>query len=395
MTMSEFTNVKKVLVLKLRNFGDVLLTAPVFRALKGTFPSVQTTALVNSGMGDVLAGNPEVDDIISFQRVPKEAGLKSRLAANAALFTEVRSRGFDMTVDLTSGDRPAIISYLTGARYRLAADPGPKASWWKRRLYTHLAPKDWSPHTVLQNMAVLSHFGITTNDLSVNFHVPPADREKIAQLLTAAGISDSDRLVHIHPTSRWLFKCWDEGKMGATIHWLIDKGFKVVLTTSPDPREMEVARRIMTRVPASVGLLPLLGETSLKELAAISCRAELFFGVDSAPMHIAAAVGTPVVALFGPTGAYNWGPWDNEAAACVAAGPQYPARNGMQTSGIHTLIQQEGTCVPCGRDGCNGSKISDCLMDIPLETVISILAKKLLSAGENGSTFEGSHGFHP
>lgn len=384
--MHEFTNIRNVLVLKLRNIGDVLLTVPVFRALKETFPGVKTTALVNVGMGDVLADNPLVDEIISFQRPLKNASLMRRITANASLLSEVRKRGFDLTVDLTSGDRAAIISFLSGSRYRLAADPGQKASWVKRSLYTHLTPKDWTPHTVIQNMAVVTPFGITTSNLSVDFHVRHEDMEKANHLLAAGGINASDRIVHIHPTSRWLFKCWNEGTMAETIQWLLDKGLKVVMTTSPEPREIEVARRIIALVPRCEGLLPLLGATSLKELAAIASRADLFFGVDSAPMHIAAAVGTPVIALFGPTGADNWGPWDNETAASCGNTTQYPARNGQQTSGLHTVIQKSGMCIPCGRDGCNGSKVSDCLMDISLDTVIAELSKKLFPTVDTGRT---------
>jgi len=92
----------------------------------------------------------------------------------------------------------------------------------------------------------------------------------------------------------------------------------------------------------------LAGRLTLKELAAVLARARLFIGMDSAPMHMAAAVGTPVVALFGPSGADIWGPW------------QVPSR----------VITSEHTCRPCGFDGCGGSKRSDCLEIIPVERVL-------------------------
>ena len=89
-------------------------------------------------------------------------------------------------------------------------------------------------------------------------------------------------------------------------------------------------------------------------------------------MHIAASQNTPVIALFGPSGAYNWGAWDNDVYECT-----YTARNGTQKMGKHTMIQLELGCVPCGKDGCEGSKVSDCLMTITFEAVKVEIDNKL------------------
>lgn len=131
------------------------------------------------------------------------------------------------------------------------------------------------------------------------------------------------------------------------------------------------------------------GKTTIKQLAAISETSHLFFGVDSAPMHIAAAVGTPVIALFGPSGAFHWGPWDNSQESKVSLQPMgsqqseinrlspYPKQNGVQTFGIHTVIQRDWDCIPCGKDGCEKSKISKCLEDIKPGEVKKILLDRL------------------
>jgi heptosyltransferase-3 len=171
--------------------------------------------------------------------------------------------------------------------------------------------------------------------------------------------------------------------MAEIIRWLLGKGFIVAVTSSSEPYELGKTRGILSMVGLHAGLVDLSGATTIKQLAAISEIADLFFGVDSAPMHIAASVGTPVVALFGPSGAFNWGPWDNVESKKLKGsftGP-YSARNGIQEFGIHTVIQEGRQCVPCGSDGCNGSKISDCLEDIKPADVKDILSEQLKALG--------------
>jgi heptosyltransferase-3 len=129
------------------------------------------------------------------------------------------------------------------------------------------------------------------------------------------------KVVHIHPTSRWLFKCWKDEYMAEVIRWLIDKGITVIVTSSPDRREMEKAKNILSlvdeltppHIPPLVrggtgGVIDLCGKTTIKQLAAVADSANVFIGVDSAPMHIAAAVGTTVIAIFG-AGEQSWKPW--------------------------------------------------------------------------------------
>lgn len=108
----------------------------------------------------------------------------------------------------------------------------------------------------------------------------------------------------------------------------------------------------------------------------MSERASLFFGVDSAPMHVAAAIGTPVGALFGPSGVFHWRPWDNDAAELGGATP-YSRRNGIQSFGRHTAVQRDWECAPCGKDGCAGSKVSRCLEEIAPGEVQAVRLEKL------------------
>ncbi|MEW6162049.1 MAG: hypothetical protein AB1606_01825 [Nitrospirota bacterium] len=181
--MHEFKDVKKILVIKLRHIGDVVLSIPVFRALRENFPKAHISAFVNSGTEDVLTGNTLIDEIIVFDRNIKKMNPLQRYINELLFLKSVRRRKFDMTVDLTSGDRAAIISLVSGAKYRLAYDPGKDGFLGKKYLYTHLAKKDGSQHMVLQNLGVVRHFGINTENLSVDFHIPEKDRVWIRKVL--------------------------------------------------------------------------------------------------------------------------------------------------------------------------------------------------------------------
>lgn len=413
-----FNGIKKILVIKLRHIGDVLLSVPVFRALRENFPEAHIAALVNSGTEEVLETSPFITEIIAFDRSIKKMNFPQKYTKEISFLKMIRRKGFDMAVDLTGGDRAAIISFVSGAAYRLVHDIR-EGFWGKRYLYTHLAGKNDNQHIVLQNLDTVKQFGIKADNLSVNISIPEDARMFANRILGKNSTDKNTPVVHVHPTSRWLFKCWRDEYMAEVINWLTDRGITVIVTSAPDKREMEKAKRILSLVSklsppmpplakgGTGGVIDLCGKTNIKQLAAISEVSDLFFGVDSAPMHIAAAVGTPVVALFGPSGAFHWGPWDNESSklsikslelrgdcprftdgakrsrriGTVPVGQAeetpYPKRNGIQTFGIHTVIQQDWECVPCGKDGCDGSKISRCLAEMKTEEVINILKGKL------------------
>lgn len=373
-----FNRIKKILVIKLRHIGDVLLTVPVFRALRETFPHAHISALVNSGTEEVLSGNSLIDEILRLDRGIKRLSSMERYLREINFLKEIRKKDFDMTVDLTGGDRASIISFLSGAKYKLGWR-SKKGFIGKKYLYTHLCEPNGKKHMVLQNLDVISQFGISTENLSVDFHIPENDRVFIRKILEENNVKKDATLLHVHPTSRWLFKCWKDEYMAEIIKWLLDNSATVIVTSSPDKKEVDKAKRILSLVASrftlhTSRLLDLCGKTTIKQLAAISEISNIFFGVDSAPMHIAAAIGTPVIALFGPSGVYSWGPWDNNQKS---EGKPYPQKSGVQAFGKHVVVQRDWECIPCGKDGCNSSKISKCLEDIKPDEIKNILEEKL------------------
>ena len=184
--------------------------------------------------------------------------------------------------------------------------------------------------------------------------VPGPEAEAQLSALLSAQVLAPGGYIHLHPASRWQFKCWTPERTAALIDRLHDRGERVVLTAAPEERELALVAAIRSRIRAPA--TDLSGKLTLKMLAALSGRAKLFIGVDSAPMHIAAAMGTPVVALFGPSGEAEWSPW------------KVPHR---------IVASSEHRCRPCGNDGCGGGKVSECLTSIPVQTVLDAAVELL------------------
>ena len=360
---SEFKGVKKILVMKFRHIGDVLLIVPVIRALKETFPDASVTVLVNRGTEDVLAGNPLIDELVTLERRVKELSVVERYINEIRFIKKIRSKGFDMTVDLTGGDRAAILSCVSGAGYRLGWKSG-KGFIGKKYCHTHPVAPQSGRHMVLQNLEIVNQYGIDTADLSVDFQIPEKERLAIKETLREYNIREDDTIVHIHPTSKWLFKCWKDEYMAEIIAWIVGQGMKVVLTSAPEKNEIEKVKKILSLIPglqaADPGIIDLSGKTSIKGLAAISEISDLFIGVDSAPMHIAAAVKTPVIALFGPTDENIWGPY------------------GMD----HVVIAKNLPCKPCKKGMCEGIQLRECMRAIKPDDVkeaVSLRAREKIT----------------
>jgi heptosyltransferase-3 len=272
-----------------------------------------------------------------------------------SFMAELRREKFDLVINLTGGDRGAIIARLSGAPVRVGSRSHGKGIKSKNRLFTHLV-EGYMPelHTVEHNLQYLSVLGVSVAETRVTFPLKESDLSETVSVLKAAGLAKGD-FFHAHLTSRWMFKTMPPERAAQLVDMLaIKTGLTAVFTASPDEKELDYLRRVLalSRAPR----LDLSGRLSLQQLGALSSLARFFAGVDSAPMHMAAALDIPVFAVFGPSSVVNWGPWDNR----LAASP-YRQQRGIQSTGRHLVLQSDCDCVPCHRDGCNGSKVSDCL----------------------------------
>jgi heptosyltransferase-3 len=341
---------RRALVIQLRHHGDVLLASPLFTVLKNRVPSIELDALVYSETREMLDLHPAISRVHQVRRDLKGARTTTRIAEEWRLFAGLRQRGYDLIVHLSEHPRGAWLARALGARYAVAPNFSRKARVWKRS-FTHLfpLPPHARRHRVEVNLDALRRIGIQPDEGErALVLVPGEDAERAVEaLLSGNGLAPRD-FIHFHPGSRWQFKCWPPERAASLIDALARRGERVVLTGAPDERERALIAEIRGRAGAQ--FTDLSGRLTLKQLAALSARAKLFIGVDSAPMHIAAAVRTPVVALFGPSGELEWGPW------------RVPHR--VVASGAHA-------CRPCGNDGCGGGKVSECLTELPLEAALA------------------------
>ncbi len=365
---------RSIVVFKQRHIGDVLLSTPAFRALRASYPSATITAVVNEGTEMMLSGNPDIDRIVVFGRSRKEAGGLARWKEELSFLREIRSLHPGLAVQLTEGDRGAVLSVLSGARFRLGVAPGKAGIFGKERLFTHLCPRpDRYRHAVQRDLDILAAGGISPAEPSLRFFFSVLDRETLERKMSRAGVPEGTPHAVIHPTSRWKFKCWTDEGMAGIVACLSRKGIYPVVTSGPDPTEVDHAGRVAALSRAACASLG--GSLSLKELGAAIASARIFVGVDSAPMHIAAAVGTPVVALFGPTGAYNWAPWEGIDWGYT---PESPA--GTRQVGRHIVVQKEWDLLKRGKE--EGRRNSG-MEEITLEEVVQAV-DRVLSPGAGG-----------
>ena len=349
---------KRVLVIKLRHHGDVLVSSPVFSVLKAHAPQVEIDALVYADTAEMLTLHPAIAQVHSIDRKWKQLGVVGQIKAELTLYNALKARGYDLIIHLTEHWRGAWLCRLLQPRWSVGPAVGGRSKRWKQS-FTHLqtAPRNALRHMVEINLDALRRIGIQpTADERRMLLVPGLAAEaSVAAHLQDFGLHGGD-FIHIHPASRWFFKCWPVEQMAALVERLQGEGHVVVLTAAPSADEKAMLAAIQARL--SKPAFSLSGQLSLKELAALTQAAKLFIGVDSAPMHIAAAVGTPTIALFGPSGDKQWGPWG--VPVRIISSTQHP-------------------CRPCGIDGCGGGKVSDCLTSLTVDEVLGAAHELLAS----------------
>lgn len=285
---------RNILAIKLRYLGDVLLATPTLHALKTAYPTARLSVLVNRGTDAVLRANPDVDEIIPLDR--------GSILQQTRFVWEIRRRRFDAVVDLTDGDRAAFLTRISGARVRIGFNAEER---WTGRCYTTVVRPDARAHRIERDLAALAPLGVAVEERVPRLWLTSDDDANAERLVGQLGIPTERPLVVIQPGARYWFKAWPPERFAELADRLNDL-FGCQILVGGSPEEEPLTRSVVER--AKSPLLALAGRSDVRTLAALLKRSALFVGNDTGAMHIAAAVGTPVVGLFGPSNPAEWGP---------------------------------------------------------------------------------------
>jgi heptosyltransferase-3 len=345
---------RSILLIQLGDIGDVVLTLPCIRALRETYPQARIIVAAWDKAAELLEDCPWLDQVIAATKRPRS--FFGELRFQIDFFRNLRSLRCDLAIDLRTGTRGAIMAFLSGAGQRVGfyADDG---TLWRNRLFTSLLMRDYTPdlHVADYLLCLLEAFGISTEQRIPELAVAVDKQEKIRVLFEEAAVPQDKKIVAVQPFSLWQYKEWGKEKYVALIRWLVaEYGVAVIVTGSVAERER--AEEIVRNCGA--GCYNFAGKTSIASYAALLQKCRFFLGVDSAGLHIAAAVGTPTIGIFGPSSPVSWAP----------------------IGGQHLVVQKKMPCAPCREKGCNNSEKSRCLDELALEEVKERIGSHLRSS---------------
>lgn len=355
-------NPGKVLVVATRRIGDVLLTTPLIRTLRRAWPSAQIDVLAFEDTEGFLLANPDVNQVITVAE-------KRRFWPHLKFLIHIMRR-YDLALSTLPGDRPTFYAWIAG-KYRVGVMEGEFKQQWKRLLLNRWTFFDnTDTHTVLMNLKLADLLEIRRyHEVVVPWR--QTDEERVARILPFDMRLESYAILHVYP--KFSYKRWQQEGWGELGRWLKDNGIRVVLTGSNTADELTYVAQIAKVLPPKT--VNLAGKLSLTEVAFLTSQACLYVGLDTALTHMAAALGIPTVAMYGPTNPVKWGPWPKGHSE----GNPY-ARKGSQSAGNVILVQGIGDCVPCHEEGCarHIDSLSDCLQRLPAAQVIDAAQKALV-----------------
>ena len=298
------------------------------------------TFLVNPGTAEVLQDNPYLDEVWVLPRESWWQQLK--------FIQKMRTAQFDTVIDLTDGDRSAFLAWITGASVRLGFN---RDGRWRGKFYSQVLPSAYgSRHMVEYHQQALAALDIAESVGEPEVYSHSEDRLHDDEVLRTFSATD-ELLVLLHPTARYDFKAWPLERFATVTDWLRERGIRVALIGSQ--QELLIGQQILNL--AKHKPVNLMGSTSLSQLATLMRRSHLLISNDGGPMHMAAAVGCPVLALFGPTDPAVWGPRGSKVRviykgvncdACFYAGCSRGEESCMRQISVEEVCQAAQSLLP-------------------------------------------------
>jgi lipopolysaccharide heptosyltransferase II len=307
-----FSNAQiRLLLIRLREIGDVVFTTPSVRALRRHFPESHITYVVEPAAAPIVTGNPHITEVIV---APRRKGLAG-LVAEAQLVRRLRAERFDAAIDFHGGPRASLLTWLSGARVRVGYQVPGRAWMYTTRI---ARPRELRPrHSVVNQWDLLQPFGIEPPrpDVdAVEMPVDPAAAPAVAERLARAGFGAGDRLAVIHVSAGNPFRRWPIESFAAVVAGLASGDARLRIIVSSGPSERDAASRVIAEARGRLreSDRPRVldcGDLTLTELRAVLDDAAIYIGGDSGPLHVAATSRVPIVGLYGPTLPARSAPW--------------------------------------------------------------------------------------
>ena len=347
-----------------RRIGDVLLTTPLIRSVRRAWPEARIDALVFAGTEGILVGNPDLNQVVTVTQRPP---LLQHLRFLLRLW-----RSYDLALSVIPGDRPTLYARIAGKHSAGLVVAGGKHRWKKWLLSQSVQFDNINTHTVLMHLKLADLLSLPRHH-EVVVAWSKEDEEQVRKLLPFDLETQAYAVLHVHPM--FIYKAWRREAWAELAHWLSRQGARVVLTGSNRADELDYIRDLMNLLPSDV--VNAAGQLGLSEVACLLSRARAYVGPDTVVTHLAAAVGSPTVALFGPSNPVKWGPWPRGYIS-----DENPFRlKGTQRVNNVILMQGEGSCVPCFQEGCerHTASLSACLQELPASRVIAAVQELWLA----------------
>jgi predicted lipopolysaccharide heptosyltransferase III len=341
----------RALFIRIRNLGEAVLDTANLRALKRFRPDLRIATLVEATYADLYAADPQIE-VIPLPKSGKDR--RSSLAARLNVIGAIRRRDFTAVVNLHGGPTSAQLTFLSGARHRVGARHFRGGYAYNLRIPPAeeiLGRKNL--HTVEYQFGQFKWLGLPGGEPEpTHLYVAPQFRQSAFAALREAGVDPEKPYVALAPTNEFYTKRWAPERFAAIAEALIARGFQIVMTGAPTA---EQRAQLAETQAAAEHPLPCLSSLSIGELVAVIAGAKMFIGNDSGPAHIAAAVKTPLVALFGPASAVRWSPWRAPSI----------------------LIQNYFPCNPCAMYTCEAFDEPECIKSITVDQVAKAIDRLL------------------
>ena len=339
----DWTTVHKVLLVRLRSIGDSVLATPSAFALKRFLPRIQVDILVEDWVAPLLDHHPHITNVLALER----GGLMSRMR----VARELRAEKYDVVYNLHGGTTATFLTRATGARHRVGFK-----TYQYAQLHNHLVPSPlllWGQqktHSVEQQLALLGWTGVPVTDRPrTHLGVSPEAAETINQRLAAIGLTDR-KIALIHPAAAFATKQWAAENFARIVEYVAERGFAPVAIAAP--HEQAVLENLVAESSVHIETFDL----SLPEVTALAARSQLFVGNDSGIAHIASAVGTRCVVVFGSSNIAHWRPWNSAPAE---------------------VVFEQMPCQPCHGYFCEKFAQPECILRVPVTRVTAAIDRVL------------------